>query len=91
MNVSISQIVADLHTTIQGVQGAITAYTLVMAAFMLVGAKIGDICGRDLRPSLPRHQVTFRSPFIPPAAWPGTVQRYSYVPLRTIDTRSVVD
>jgi EmrB/QacA subfamily drug resistance transporter len=47
MNVSISQIVADLHTTIQGVQGAITAYTLVMAAFMLVGAKLGDIYGRD--------------------------------------------
>jgi EmrB/QacA subfamily drug resistance transporter len=47
MNVSISQIVADLDTTIQGVQGAITAYTLVMAAFMLVGAKLGDIWGRD--------------------------------------------
>ena len=47
MNVSISQIVADLDTTIQGVQLAITAYTLVMAAFMLVGAKLGDIFGRD--------------------------------------------
>jgi MFS family permease len=47
MNVAISQIVADLDTTIQGVQLAITAYTLVMAAFMLVGAKIGDIWGRD--------------------------------------------
>ncbi len=47
MNVSISQIVEDLDTTIQGVQGAITAYTLVMAAFMLVGAKLGDILGRD--------------------------------------------
>ena len=47
MNVSISQIVADLDTTIQGVQLAITAYTLVMAAFMLVGAKLGDIWGRD--------------------------------------------
>lgn len=47
MNVSISQIVADLDTTIQGVQLAITAYTLVMAAFMLVGAKIGDIWGRE--------------------------------------------
>jgi EmrB/QacA subfamily drug resistance transporter len=46
MNVSISQIVADLNTTIQGVQLAITAYTLVMAAFMLVGAKLGDIFGR---------------------------------------------
>ena len=47
MNVSISQIVDDLDTTIQGVQLAITAYTLVMAAFMLVGAKLGDIWGRD--------------------------------------------
>jgi MFS family permease len=47
MNVSISQIVEDLDTTVQGVQLAITLYTLVMAAFMLVGAKIGDIWGRD--------------------------------------------
>src|SRR3954451_19555183 len=47
MNVSISQIVADLDTSIQGVQLAITAYTLVMAAFMLVGAKLGDLWGRD--------------------------------------------
>src|SRR5580765_3082676 len=38
MNVSISQIVADLNTTVTGVQSAITMYTLVMAAFMLVGA-----------------------------------------------------
>src|SRR3954449_4473251 len=47
MNVSISQIVADLHTTITGVQLAITAYTLVMAAFMLGGARLGDIFGRE--------------------------------------------
>jgi MFS family permease len=47
MNVSITQIVDDLDTTIQGVQLAITAYTLVMAAFMLAGAKLGDIWGRD--------------------------------------------
>jgi MFS family permease len=47
MNVSITQIVADLDTTIQGVQLAITAYTLVMAALMLAGAKLGDILGRD--------------------------------------------
>ena len=47
MNVSITQIAADLDTTIQGVQVAITAYTLVMAAFMLAGAKMGDIWGRD--------------------------------------------
>ena len=49
MNVSISQLVEDLDTTIQGVQLAITAYTLVMATFMLIGAKIGDISGRDGR------------------------------------------
>ena len=47
MNVAISQIVADLDTTIQGVQTAITLYTLVMAAFMLLGAKLGDILGRS--------------------------------------------
>src|SRR2546423_7415368 len=47
MNVSISQIVKALDTTIQGVQLAITAYTLVMAALMLAGAKLGDIWGRD--------------------------------------------
>jgi MFS family permease len=47
MNVSISQIVDDLDTTVTGVQSAITMYTLVMAAFMLVGAKLGDIWGRD--------------------------------------------
>src|SRR3954452_4781937 len=47
MNVSISQIVKDLDTSITGVQLAITAYTLVMAALMLVGAKLGDILGRD--------------------------------------------
>ena len=47
MNVSISQIAEDLNTTITGVQGAITLYTLVMAAFMLAGAKLGDILGRN--------------------------------------------
>lgn len=46
MNVSISQVVADLHTTVADMQLAITAYTLVMAAFMLTGAKLGDVWGR---------------------------------------------
>jgi EmrB/QacA subfamily drug resistance transporter len=45
MNVSISQIVADLHTTVIGLQTAITVYTLVMAAFMLIGGKLGDRWG----------------------------------------------
>src|SRR3954463_1306930 len=47
MNVAISQIVEDLHTSIQGVQTAITLYTLVMGPFMLLGAKLGDILGRN--------------------------------------------
>jgi MFS family permease len=46
MNVSISQVVADLDTTVPSVQLAITAYALVMAAFMLTGAKLGDMFGR---------------------------------------------
>src|SRR3954462_11115376 len=46
MNVPISQVVADLHITVSAVQLAITAYALVMAAFMLTGAKLGDMWGR---------------------------------------------
>jgi EmrB/QacA subfamily drug resistance transporter len=46
MNVSISQVVKDLDTTVTEVQLAITAYTLVMAAFMLTGGKLGDMFGR---------------------------------------------
>ena len=46
MNVSISTVVADLHTTIAAMQTAITFYTLTMAAFMLLGAKLGDVWGR---------------------------------------------
>src|SRR5436190_10322413 len=46
MNVSITQVVDDLDTTVSAVQLAITAYALVMAAFMLTGAKLGDTRGR---------------------------------------------
>src|SRR5512136_1611508 len=45
MNVSISQVAEDLNTTIVGLQTAITLYTLVMAAFMLLGGKLGDRWG----------------------------------------------
>jgi MFS family permease len=45
MNVSITQVAADLNTTIIGLQTAITMYTLVMAAFMLLGGKLGDRWG----------------------------------------------
>ena len=46
MNVSIAQVAEDVGTTVTGIQGAITAYTLVMAALMLTGAKIGALIGR---------------------------------------------
>lgn len=46
MNVSISTVVADLDTTVAAMQAAITFYTLTMAAFMLLGAKLGDVWGR---------------------------------------------
>src|SRR6188508_3298146 len=46
MNVSIATVAEDVGTTVTGIQGAITAYTLVMAALMLTGAKIGAIIGR---------------------------------------------
>src|SRR3954451_8887945 len=46
MNVSISQLVVDFDTTVTTIQSVITLYCLVMAMFMLTGAKIGDIIGR---------------------------------------------
>src|SRR5213080_3235777 len=46
MNVSIAQVANDVGTTVTGIQTAITMYTLVMAALMITGAKIGGIIGR---------------------------------------------
>ena len=46
MNVSISTVVTDLDTSVAAMQGAITFYTLTMAAFMLLGARLGDVWGR---------------------------------------------
>jgi EmrB/QacA subfamily drug resistance transporter len=46
MNVSIATVAEDIGTTITGVQTAITMYTLVMAAFMITGSKIGARMGR---------------------------------------------
>lgn len=37
MNVSISQLVEDFDTEVTAIQGVITLYALVMAAFMLIG------------------------------------------------------
>ena len=46
MNVSIATVAKDVGTTVTGIQTAITAYTLVMAALMITGAKVGGLIGR---------------------------------------------
>jgi MFS family permease len=46
MNVSISQLVADFHTTVTTIQAVIAFYSLVMATLMVAGGKLGDIWGR---------------------------------------------
>jgi EmrB/QacA subfamily drug resistance transporter len=46
MNVSISEVAADVHTTVSGVQTAITLFTLVMASLMITGGKVGSLLGR---------------------------------------------
>src|SRR5215213_3408141 len=46
MNVSISQLVADFDTEVTTIQGVITLYSLVMAALMIAGGKLGDLMGR---------------------------------------------
>jgi len=45
MNVSIATVAKDVGTTVTGIQTAITLYTLVMAAFMITGGKLGQILG----------------------------------------------
>lgn len=46
MNVSIATVADDVGTTVTGIQGAITAYTLVMAMLMIPGGKVGVLIGR---------------------------------------------
>src|SRR3954454_4632085 len=46
MNVSISAVIQDLHTTASGVQAAIALEALISAAFILINSKIGDLIGR---------------------------------------------
>jgi MFS family permease len=46
MNVMITDMSVDLHTTVQGIQIAITTFLLVMAALMIPGGKLTDRYGR---------------------------------------------
>ena len=46
MNVSISQVVADLNTNVSTIQMIMAFYTLITAAFMLLSTKLQDIVGK---------------------------------------------
>src|SRR4051795_5657465 len=46
MNVSISAVITDLHTTASAVQSAIALEALVSAAFILINSKVADLIGR---------------------------------------------
>src|SRR5215471_18343540 len=46
MNVSIATVAHDVGTDVTGIQVAITLYTLVMAALMITGGRVGKLLGR---------------------------------------------
>jgi MFS family permease len=46
MNVAIATVAEDVGTDVTGIQTAITLYTLVMAALMITGGKVGALIGR---------------------------------------------
>ena len=46
MNVSITAVAGDLHTSVSSIQSAIALEALVSAAFILINSKLGDIMGR---------------------------------------------
>ena len=46
MNVAINNLVQDLDTTVGTIHSISAVYALIMALFMLLGSKIGEIIGR---------------------------------------------
>jgi len=46
LNVSLSTLVRELHTTLQSLQWVISAYSLTLAALTVTGGRIGDLFGR---------------------------------------------
>src|SRR6185436_5319151 len=46
LNVSLKNIICDLHTDIQSIQWVITIYALILAAFTITGGRLGDLYGR---------------------------------------------
>src|SRR2546423_6690390 len=49
VNVALPHLGRDLHATVSGLQWTITAYTLTLAAFVLLGGALGDRYGRRRR------------------------------------------
>jgi EmrB/QacA subfamily drug resistance transporter len=46
LNVSLSTLVRELHTTLQSLQWVISAYSLTLAALTVTGGRMGDLFGR---------------------------------------------
>lgn len=46
LNVSLSNIIRELNTTIQGIQWVIAGYSLTLAALTITGGRLGDLFGR---------------------------------------------
>ena len=46
LNVSLKNIIADLHTDLRTMQWIITIYSLILAAFTITGGRLGDLFGR---------------------------------------------
>src|SRR3954468_5820384 len=46
VNVALPRLGTDLHASVSGLQWTITAYTLTLAAFVLLGGALGDRYGR---------------------------------------------
>src|SRR5438309_1927852 len=46
LNVSLSTLIRELHTTLQKLQWVISAYSLVLAALTVTGGRMGDLFGR---------------------------------------------
>ena len=46
LNVSLSTLVRELHTTLQALQWVISAYSLTLAALTVTGGRVGDLFGR---------------------------------------------
>jgi MFS family permease len=68
MNVAVTSVVKCLDTTVSGVQSALVLYSLVMASFMLIGGKLGDVWAAARR-SRWASPCTASAPSSPRSAW----------------------